>query len=143
MGSLTTWGVASRARCTPWYVAAAPALQWEVPPQWCPLSRFHPLPCPEPGPWSPQVFPDQTRGAKDVVPNVRFDQLLVALLALVPRFKFVLPPYFVNNARSVPLPRPSSSQWPRIPMPVCPYLGQAGNRTRWGKAPGGVTSGAP
>ena len=35
------------------------------------------------------------------VPDVRFDQLLVALLALVPRFKFVLPPYFLNNARAL------------------------------------------
>ena len=37
----------------------------------------------------------------DVVPNVRFDQLIGALLGLVPRFKFVLPPYFVNNARAL------------------------------------------
>jgi len=35
------------------------------------------------------------------VPNVRFDQLLGALVALVPRFKFVLPPYFLNNARAL------------------------------------------
>lgn len=35
------------------------------------------------------------------VPDVRFDQLLGALLALVPRFKFVLPPYFLNNARAL------------------------------------------
>ena len=35
------------------------------------------------------------------VPDVRFDQLLGALLALVPRFNFVLPPYFLNNARAL------------------------------------------
>ena len=35
------------------------------------------------------------------VPDVRFDQLLFALFALVPRFKFVLPPYFLNNARAL------------------------------------------
>jgi predicted unusual protein kinase regulating ubiquinone biosynthesis (AarF/ABC1/UbiB family) len=35
------------------------------------------------------------------VPDVRFDQLLGALLALVPRFRFVLPPYFLNNARAL------------------------------------------
>ncbi len=35
------------------------------------------------------------------VPDVRFDQLLGALLALVPRFKFILPPYFLNNARAL------------------------------------------
>jgi predicted unusual protein kinase regulating ubiquinone biosynthesis (AarF/ABC1/UbiB family) len=35
------------------------------------------------------------------VPDVRFDQLLGALLGLVPRFKFVLPPYFLNNARAL------------------------------------------
>ena len=37
----------------------------------------------------------------DAVPDVRFDQLLGALLALVPRFRFVLPPYFLNNARAL------------------------------------------
>lgn len=35
------------------------------------------------------------------VPDVRFDQLLGAILALVPRFRFVLPPYFLNNARAL------------------------------------------
>jgi len=35
------------------------------------------------------------------VPDVRFDQLLGALLGLVPRFNFVLPPYFLNNARAL------------------------------------------
>lgn len=35
------------------------------------------------------------------VPDVRFDQLLGSLLALVPRFRFILPPYFLNNARAL------------------------------------------
>jgi len=35
------------------------------------------------------------------IPDVRFDQLLGALASMVPRFRFVLPPYFVNNARAL------------------------------------------
>lgn len=38
---------------------------------------------------------------RSAIPDVRFDQLLGALLALVPRFRFVLPPYFLNNARAL------------------------------------------
>jgi predicted unusual protein kinase regulating ubiquinone biosynthesis (AarF/ABC1/UbiB family) len=41
------------------------------------------------------------RRAKNTVPDVRFDQLLGALLALVPKYRFVLPPYFLNNARAL------------------------------------------
>jgi len=41
------------------------------------------------------------RRAKSAVPDVRFDQLLGALLALVPKYRFVLPPYFLNNARAL------------------------------------------
>ena len=37
----------------------------------------------------------------NAVPDVRFDQLLGALLALVPKYRFVLPPYFLNNARAL------------------------------------------
>ena len=47
--------------------------------------------------------PDEARlrRAANAVPDVRFDQLLGALLALVPKYKFVLPPYFLNNARAL------------------------------------------
>lgn len=47
--------------------------------------------------------PDQARlrRAANAVPDVRFDQLLGALLALVPKYRFVLPPYFLNNARAL------------------------------------------
>ena len=41
------------------------------------------------------------RRAKSAVPDVRFDQLLGALLALVPKYRFLLPPYFLNNARAL------------------------------------------
>jgi predicted unusual protein kinase regulating ubiquinone biosynthesis (AarF/ABC1/UbiB family) len=39
--------------------------------------------------------------SRKIVPEIRFDELLFALLALVPRFEFQLPPYFVNNARAL------------------------------------------
>ena len=47
--------------------------------------------------------PDEARlrRAANAVPDVRFDQLLGALLALVPKYRFVLPPYFLNNARAL------------------------------------------
>ena len=35
------------------------------------------------------------------VPNLRFDKLLDGLSRLIPRFKFQLPPYFINNARAL------------------------------------------
>ena len=35
------------------------------------------------------------------IPNLRFDKLLDALARLVPRFRFQLPPYFLNNARAL------------------------------------------
>ncbi len=35
------------------------------------------------------------------VPSLRFDKLLDGLTRLVPRFKFRLPPYFINNARAL------------------------------------------
>ena len=44
-------------------------------------------------------FPEP--GSGKIVPEIRFDELLFALLALVPRFEFQLPPYFVNNARAL------------------------------------------
>ena len=44
-------------------------------------------------------FPES--GSGKIVPEIRFDELLFALLALVPRFEFQLPPYFINNARAL------------------------------------------
>lgn len=35
------------------------------------------------------------------IPSLRFDKLLDALTRLVPRFRFDLPPYFINNARAL------------------------------------------
>jgi len=36
-----------------------------------------------------------------VLPGLKFDRLLSALLALGPAFAFELPPYFLNNARAL------------------------------------------
>eukprot|EP00536_Pseudo-nitzschia_multiseries_P009311 jgi/Psemu1/306426/fgenesh1_kg.257_\ len=41
------------------------------------------------------VFPS------DGLPTLRFDKLLDVLVRLVPRFRFQLPPYFLNNARAL------------------------------------------
>lgn len=35
------------------------------------------------------------------IPTLKFDKLLDALSRLVPRFRFQLPPYFINNARAL------------------------------------------
>jgi aarF domain-containing kinase len=35
------------------------------------------------------------------IPVLKFDQLLSSLTRLVPRFRFQLPPYFINNARAL------------------------------------------
>lgn len=35
------------------------------------------------------------------IPTLKFDKLLDGLVRLVPRFKFQLPPYFINNARAL------------------------------------------
>lgn len=35
------------------------------------------------------------------IPSLKFDKLLDGLTRLVPRFKFRLPPYFINNARAL------------------------------------------
>jgi len=44
-----------------------------------------------------------TAGGKDNtnIPELKFDKLLDGLVRLVPRFKFQLPPYFINNARAL------------------------------------------
>ena len=43
---------------------------------------------------------DDTTPTTDV-PILKFDKLLDGLVRLVPRFKFQLPPYFINNARAL------------------------------------------
>lgn len=42
-----------------------------------------------------------SRKIKTTVPTLEFDKLLDGLTRLVPRFKFRLPPYFINNARAL------------------------------------------
>ena len=44
--------------------------------------------------------PDPSAGGTRV-PSLRFDRLIGALAAFAPRFKFTLPPYFLNNARAI------------------------------------------
>ncbi len=41
------------------------------------------------------------RKVKTTIPSLEFDKLLDGLTRLVPRFKFRLPPYFINNARAL------------------------------------------
>lgn len=41
------------------------------------------------------------RKIKTTIPSLEFDKLLDGLTRLVPRFKFRLPPYFINNARAL------------------------------------------
>ena len=40
-------------------------------------------------------------GGGDALPKLRFDQLLSELALVAPRFRFELPPYFLNNARAL------------------------------------------
>ena len=53
------------------------------------------------------VFPSDEETAileaqgKPKIPSLRFDKLLDVLTRLVPRFRFQLPPYFLNNARAL------------------------------------------
>lgn len=51
------------------------------------------------------IYPDQESQVGDAgstqIPSLRFDKLLDALTRLVPRFRFDLPPYFINNARAL------------------------------------------
>ena len=43
----------------------------------------------------------EAQEGRAVVPGLKFDRLLGALLALGPAFAFQLPPYFLNNARAL------------------------------------------
>ena len=36
-----------------------------------------------------------------VLPKIRFDQLIISLLLVATKFKFTVPPYFLNNARAL------------------------------------------
>lgn len=49
------------------------------------------------------VYPDDDSidNGKTQIPKLKFDKLLDALARLVPRFRFELPPYFINNARAL------------------------------------------
>ena len=49
------------------------------------------------------LYPVATQGdvGDTIVPTLKFDKLLDALARLVPRFRFQLPPYFINNARAM------------------------------------------
>lgn len=49
------------------------------------------------------VYPELKEGDENAsrVPTLRFDKLLGSLAALVSRFEFALPPYFLNNARAL------------------------------------------
>ena len=50
------------------------------------------------------IYPDTktlTDDSATQIPSLRFDKLLDALTRLIPRFRFDLPPYFLNNARAL------------------------------------------
>lgn len=49
------------------------------------------------------VYPENMNESDDqtYIPSLKFDKLLDGLVRLVPRFKFSLPPYFINNARAL------------------------------------------
>ena len=47
------------------------------------------------------TYDGASNGTTTKIPSLRFDALLDALARLVPRFKFSLPPYFLNNARAL------------------------------------------
>lgn len=49
-----------------------------------------------------EVVPSKSsKSSSTTIPSLRFDKLLDALTRLVPRFRFQLPPYFINNARAL------------------------------------------
>jgi predicted unusual protein kinase regulating ubiquinone biosynthesis (AarF/ABC1/UbiB family) len=49
------------------------------------------------------IYPDDNNldQGKTRIPSLRFDKLLDSLARLIPRFRFDLPPYFLNNARAL------------------------------------------
>mmetsp|Transcript_30181 Transcript_30181/g.72442 ORF Transcript_30181/g.72442 Transcript_30181/m.72442 type:complete len:744 (+) Transcript_30181:30-2261(+) len=48
-----------------------------------------------------EPVPSSSPESSTTIPSLRFDKLLDALTRLVPRFRFQLPPYFINNARAL------------------------------------------
>eukprot|EP00980_Cylindrotheca_fusiformis_P006674 scaffold1391_cov123-Cylindrotheca_fusiformis.AAC.12 len=46
-------------------------------------------------------YDSPSTGSSTTIPTLRFDKLLDALTRLIPRFRFQLPPYFINNARAL------------------------------------------
>lgn len=51
--------------------------------------------------YRPQSKSALAKPTATTIPTLRFDKLLDALSRLVPRFRFQLPPYFLNNARAL------------------------------------------
>lgn len=47
------------------------------------------------------VYKQNPDDSSTQIPTLKFDKLLDALTRLVPRFRFQLPPYFINNARAM------------------------------------------
>ena len=48
------------------------------------------------------IYPDDNNPDQITqIPSLRFDKLLDSLTRLIPRFRFDLPPYFLNNARAL------------------------------------------
>lgn len=47
------------------------------------------------------VYPDKVTEGQTKIPKLKFDKLLDSLTRLIPRFRFQLPPYFINNARAL------------------------------------------
>jgi predicted unusual protein kinase regulating ubiquinone biosynthesis (AarF/ABC1/UbiB family) len=49
------------------------------------------------------TYPENNEPDRDntQIPSLRFDKLLDSLARLIPRFRFDLPPYFLNNARAL------------------------------------------
>jgi aarF domain-containing kinase len=47
------------------------------------------------------VYEQSPNDSSTQIPTLKFDKLLDSLTRLVPRFRFQLPPYFINNARAM------------------------------------------
>lgn len=47
------------------------------------------------------VYTECLNDTSTQIPTLKFDQLLSSLTRLIPRFRFRLPPYFINNARAL------------------------------------------
>lgn len=48
------------------------------------------------------VYPkSEVSGEYRSLPYIKFDAIIVALISIARKFKFVVPPYFLNNARAI------------------------------------------